>query len=281
MRELRDRVAVVTGAGSGIGRALALRFADEGMDVAVTDIDGAALTSTAEAVASRGVRTVTHVADVGEHAEVEAFADLVYAELGAVHLLCNNAGVYMGGQTWTRPAADFAWTLRVNLWGILHGLNAFIPRMLDGGEEGHVVNTCSVAGLFVGPGAAPYTISKWAAFAATLSLAQELALTGAPIGVSALCPGGVTTRIHESERARPASLPYTPGDDAAFMQTMIEQTVANGIPPESVADHVISAIHTRRFLILTHPAYANGLPAQATTLLTGTLPTLPNFEQQA
>ncbi|GAB2861703.1 SDR family NAD(P)-dependent oxidoreductase [Actinocorallia aurea] len=278
MRELRDRIAVVTGAGSGIGRALALRLADEGMDVAVTDIDGAALASTAEAVAAKGVRTVTYVADVGEQPEVEAFAEFVYAELGAVHLLCNNAGVYMGGQTWTRPAADFAWTLRVNLWGVLHGLHAFVPRMLDAGDEGHIVNTCSVAGLFVGPGAAPYTVSKWAAFAATLSLAQELALSGAPIGVSALCPGGVTTRIHESERVRPASLAYVPGDDAAFMQTMIEQTVENGISPESVADQVVSAVRDRRFLVLTHPAYAEGLPDQAAALADGRLPNMPDFE---
>ncbi|MEO3783668.1 SDR family NAD(P)-dependent oxidoreductase [Actinocorallia sp. B10E7] len=278
MHELNGRVAVVTGAGSGIGRALALRLADEGMDLALGDVQREALAETGELAGTRGVRVVSRVVDVGEEHEVEAFAEQVYADLGAVHLLCNNAGVFMGGRVWTRPAADFEWALRVNLWGLLHGARAFVPRMLDQGHEGHIVNTCSVAGLFVGPGSAPYTVSKWAAFAATLSLAQELAMQNAKIRVSALCPGGVTTRIHESERVRPAGLRSEPGDDSIFMNEMIRATVENGIPPEEVAGQVVDAVRAGRFLVLTHPAYAGGLPEQAEALVAGRLPGMPDFE---
>ncbi|GGV35996.1 hypothetical protein GCM10010182_70120 [Actinomadura cremea] len=274
MRELGGRVAVVTGAASGIGRALAVRLADEGMRLALADIDPDGLDETAALAQAAG----THVVDVGDEAAVREFADRVFAEMGAVHLLCNNAGVYMGGRMWTRPAADFEWTLRVNLWGILHGVRAFVPRMLERGGEGHVVNTCSVAGLFVGPGAAPYTVSKWAAFAASLSLAQELAMEGSRIGVSALCPGGVATRIHESERTRPAGLESEPGDDAAFMNEMIAATVAGGIAPEDVAARVVDAVREERFLVLTHPEYEPGLAEQAAALTAGRLPGLPDFE---
>ncbi|GAA0942896.1 SDR family NAD(P)-dependent oxidoreductase [Actinocorallia libanotica] len=278
MDELGGRTAAITGAGSGIGRALALRLAGEGMDLALADVQPEALAETRELAAAYDVRIVSRVTDVGEEREVEAFADLAFTELGAVHLLCNNAGVFAGGQVWTRPAADFEWSLRVNLWGILHGLRAFVPRMIEQDTEGHIVNTCSVAGLFVGPGSAPYTVSKWAAFAATLSLAQELALQGSKLRASALCPGGVTTRIHESERVRPAGLASEPGDDSAFMLEMIRTTVENGISPEEVAAQVVDAVRSGRFLVLTHPAYTEGLSEQAEALISGGLPRMPDYE---
>ncbi|MGI8335581.1 SDR family NAD(P)-dependent oxidoreductase [Actinomadura scrupuli] len=278
MREFHGRVAVVTGAGSGIGRALALRFAAEGMSLALADIEEGPLEGTRKTAAEIGAEVIAQVTDVGAEDSVTAFAERTFAELGAVHLLCNNAGVFMGGRLWTRPAADFEWVLRVNLWGVLHGVRAFVPRMIEQDTEGHVVNTCSVAGLFAGPGAAPYTVSKWAAFAASLSLAQELALSGSRLRVSALCPGGVTTRIHESERTRPASLGTEPGEDSAFMEQMIATTVERGISPDMVADQVVEAVRSERFLVLTHPAYAPGLAEQAEALVAGGLPRMPDFE---
>jgi NAD(P)-dependent dehydrogenase (short-subunit alcohol dehydrogenase family) len=279
VRELRGRAAAVTGAGSGIGRALSVRLAREGVRLALADLDGDALAETERALGP-GTTVVTQVTDVGDERSVQAFADRAFAALGEVHLLFNNAGVYMGGRTWTRPAADFEWTLRVNLWGILHGVRAFVPRMIEQGGEGHIVNTCSVAGLFAGPGAAPYTVSKWAAFAATLSLAQELALEDSPLRVSALCPGGVRTRIHESERGRPAGLATEPGEDSAFMGEMIAQTVAGGIPVEKVVEDVLSAVREERFLVLTHPEYRPGLAEQAEALAAGRLPGMPDFEMR-
>lgn len=281
MRDLRGRAAAVTGAGSGIGRALAVRLAREGVSLALADVDADALAETERALDPDGGATVvTQVADVGDEQSVQAFADSAFASLGEVHLLFNNAGVYMGGRTWTRPAADFEWTLRVNLWGILHGVRAFVPRMIEQGGEGHIVNTCSVAGLFAGPGAAPYTVSKWAAFAATLSLAQELALENSPLRVSALCPGGVQTRIHESERGRPAGLATEPGEDSAFMGEMIAATVAGGIPVEDVVERTLSAVRDGRFLVLTHPEYEPGLAEQAAALAAGRLPGMPDFEMR-
>jgi NAD(P)-dependent dehydrogenase (short-subunit alcohol dehydrogenase family) len=277
VRDLRGRAAAVTGAGSGIGRALALRLAREGVRLALADIDEEALAETARALGP-GATVVTQVTDVGEEASVRAFADRAFAEFGEVRLLFNNAGVYMGGRTWTRPAADFEWTLRVNLWGVLHGVRAFVPRMIEQGGEGHIVNTCSVAGLFAGPGAAPYTVSKWAAFAATLSLAQELALENSPLRVSALCPGGVRTRIHESERGRPAGLATEPGEDSAFMEEVIAATVAGGIPVEDAVEAALGAVREGRFLVLTHPEYEPGLAEQAEALAAGRLPRLPDYE---
>ncbi|MDL4814373.1 SDR family NAD(P)-dependent oxidoreductase [Actinomadura opuntiae] len=277
MRELRGKAAAITGAGSGIGRALAVRLAREGVSLALADIDEEALAETERAV-SPGTTVVTQVTDVGDEDSVLAFADRAFGSLGEVRLLFNNAGVYMGGRTWTRPAADFEWTLRVNLWGILHGVRSFVPRMIEQGGEGHIVNTCSVAGLFAGPGAAPYTVSKWAAFAATLSLAQELALENSPLRVSALCPGGVRTRIHESERGRPEDLATEPGEDSAFMGEMIAATVAGGIPVERVVEETLSAVREGRFLVLTHPEYEPGLAEQAEALAAGRLPRLPDFE---
>jgi NAD(P)-dependent dehydrogenase (short-subunit alcohol dehydrogenase family) len=279
VRELRGKAAAVTGAGSGIGRALAVRLAREGVRLALADIDAEALAETERALGP-GATVVTQVTDVGDEEAVLSFADRAFAALGEVHLLFNNAGVYMGGRTWTRPAADFEWTLRVNLWGVLHGVRAFVPRMIEQGGEGHIVNTCSVAGLFAGPGAAPYTVSKWAAFAATLSLAQELALENSPLGVSALCPGGVRTRIHESERGRPARLATEPGEDSAFMGEMIAQTVADGIPVEQAVDRTMDAIREGRFLVLTHPEYEPGLAEQAEALAAGRLPGMPDFEMR-
>ncbi|MQY06903.1 SDR family NAD(P)-dependent oxidoreductase [Actinomadura macrotermitis] len=283
MRELTGRVAVVTGAGSGIGRALALRFAAEGMRVALADVQPDALEETRRALAGAvpaGTGTIAQVTDVGDEASVQALADRVYDGFGAVHLLCNNAGVFAGGQMWSRPAADFEWVLRVNLWGILHGVRAFVPRMLDQDSEGHVVNTCSVAGLFAAPFTGPYTVSKFAAYAATETLAHEFAMTGAKLRASALCPGGVATGIHRSGRNRPDALAADPTDDQRFIDTVIADTVADGIEPAAVADAVVDAVRAERFLVLTHPSYAAGLSGRAAALAEGALPGLPDFESR-
>ncbi|WP_051468151.1 SDR family NAD(P)-dependent oxidoreductase [Actinomadura oligospora] len=278
MERLSGRVAVVTGAGSGIGRALAERFAAEGMGVAIADIEEEPLEDVRRDLAGRGAPVVAQVLDVGDERAVHTFADRVFDHFGAVHLLCNNAGVFSGGQIWSRPARDFAWTLQVNLWGVLHGIQAFVPRMIEGGDEGHVVNTASVAGLFASPFSGPYSISKFAAYAATECLAHELVITGSKLRASALCPGGVATRIHQSDRNRPATTPTAPSDDQAFVDQVIADTVAGGIPPEQVADQVVDAVRTQRFLILTHDTYRPGLTARATALTADALPDLPTYE---
>ncbi|WP_157252446.1 SDR family NAD(P)-dependent oxidoreductase [Nonomuraea typhae] len=276
MREFSGKVAVVTGAASGIGRALALRFADEGMHLMLADVDPSGLAETA--ALARPARVLTQITDVSDAAAVQHLAARTFGELGAVHVLCNNAGVFQGGHIWTRTPEDFTWLLGVNLWGVLHGIQSFVPRMIEQDTEGHIVNTVSVAGLFATPYMGGYGVSKYAALAASQTLAQDLALTGAKLKVTALCPGGVRTRIDDSERVRPADLVVGRTRDDRRAQAIIESIVEKGIDPGEVARQVVVAIREERFLLLTHPEYAKGLREQVEALLDGGLPKLPDYE---
>jgi len=279
MEQFTGKVAVVTGAGSGIGRALAHRFAAEGMRVVVADIEDAALEeATASILASTpGAPVLPHRVDVRLGAEVEELADRVFAEWGQVDLLCNNAGVFVTGFLWERPVEDLEFVLGVNLWGILHGIRAFVPRMIAQETEGHVVNTCSTAGLFGSPYAGPYTISKFAALAATESLAGDLIATGSKLRASALCPGVVATRIAQSDRNRPAELATAPTAEQAVVQSVMEETVAAGIDPAEVADLVFDAVRSERFLVLTHEHHAKDLVARGEQLAARELPAMVDF----
>lgn len=276
MRELSSKVAVVTGAASGIGRALAVRLAAEGMSLMLADVDPGGLAETAE-LAGNG-KALTQITDVSDEASVHHLADRAFGELGAVHVLCNNAGVFQSGHLWTRTSEDFSWLLGVNLWGVLHGIQAFVPRMIEQDTEGHIVNTVSVAGLLGAPSAGGYAVSKYAAFAATQSLAQDLAAVGSRLRVTALCPGGVRTRINHSEQVRPAALSIARGSDGLETQDRLDSLVERGIEPERVAGLVVEAIHEERFLLLTHPDYGTGLRRQTDALLTGGIPPLPAYE---
>ncbi|MEV0592033.1 SDR family NAD(P)-dependent oxidoreductase [Nonomuraea cavernae] len=276
MRELSSKVAVVTGAASGIGRALAVRLAAEGMSLMLADVDPGGLAETAE-LAGNG-KALTQITDVSDEASVHHLADRAFGELGAVHVLCNNAGVFQSGHLWTRTPEDFSWLLGVNLWGVLHGIQAFVPRMIEQDTEGHIVNTVSVAGLLGAPSAGGYAVSKYAAFAATQSLAQDLAAVGSRLRVTALCPGGVRTRINHSEQVRPAALSIARGSDGLETQDRLDSLVERGIEPERVAGLVVEAIHEERFLLLTHPDYGTGLRRQTDALLTGGIPPLPDYE---
>lgn len=282
MQDLATKVAVVTGAGSGMGRAMALRFAAEGMRVALADVDADSLTETERLIVDAGRDAgdvLAQLTDVASEAEVDALADRVYEAWGQVDLLVNNAGVFVGGFLWARPAADIEFVLGPNLWGILHGIRAFVPRMLAQGTEGHVVNTVSAAGLLGTPYAGPYSISKFAALAATEALASDLESIGALIKVTALCPGLVDTNIATgSERHRPAALATETTDDRAFVSDMLaEVTAQGGIDPAEVAEMVVGAIREERFLLLTHEMYAAALTERAQALVAGTLPPRGDF----
>ncbi|HEY8120342.1 MAG TPA: SDR family NAD(P)-dependent oxidoreductase [Myxococcota bacterium] len=253
MKELRGRVAVVTGAASGIGRALARRFGAEGMRVVLADVESAALAGVASELAGAGVEALAVRTDVTSPDSVSALAERTYQAFGAAHVVCNNAGVFAGGLSWEAPLSDFEWVLGVNTFGVLHGIRAFVPRMLASGEPGHIVNTASMAGLTYGPTSSAYFVSKHATLALSESLYLELKNKGAPIGVSAICPELVATKIGESERNRPLHLkrgdePASPERDA--VESAIRVAIPQGIAPDAIAERALTAIRDDRFYVL-------------------------------
>jgi NAD(P)-dependent dehydrogenase (short-subunit alcohol dehydrogenase family) len=275
MEQLHGKVAVVTGAGSGIGRALVRRFAAEQMRVVAADIEGTALAETVDGL----VGTSSFVADVANFDDVDALAEHAYETFGATDVLCNNAGVFAGGLMWERPPSDFAWTIGVNLWGILNAIRAFGPRMLAADTAAHIVNTVSMAGVCTNAFSGPYTVSKFAAQAATECLAHDLRAIGAPIKVSAVVPGSVATRIATSARNRPEPLAAERSDDATFVeQALADLTSTQGAPPEDVATMILDAIRSDQFLVPTKPSYAQQLRDRYDALVEKVLPPMPAFD---
>jgi NAD(P)-dependent dehydrogenase (short-subunit alcohol dehydrogenase family) len=265
MDDFQGKVAVVTGAASGIGRALAARFGREGMRVVLADIERAPLDRAAEALAGElGRGNVLAVpTDVGDEQAIDALAAATFDRFGTAHVVCNNAGVGVGGLTWTVPADRWRWIVDVNLLSVAHGIRAFVPRMIDQGE-GHVVNTASAAGILTGPGMAPYFATKHAVVALSESLHFDLQLVGGSVGVSVLCPEWVRTQIHESERNRPPDVGEMPGvppaggdgeggGPAPALGDFIRGLIDSGLDPADVAGMVVDAIRTGRFWITTHP----------------------------
>jgi NAD(P)-dependent dehydrogenase (short-subunit alcohol dehydrogenase family) len=275
VQDLAGRTAVVTGAASGIGRSLARRFLAEGMPVVVADIEEEALAAVAADLGDDALAVTT---DVTVRDDVEQLAARAYERFGSVDLLCNNAGVFQGGLLWECTDADFEWTLRVNLWGILHGIRAFVPRMLAAGTEAHVVNTISMAGLATTPFSGPYNVSKFAAMAATECLAHDLATIGAPITVSAVCPGLVDTGISRSRRNRPESLATEQHEGGAFVEQALADGTAGSMSPDDVADLVLEAVREERFLVPTRPSYAQQLADRCDDLVGRRVPRSPTFD---
>jgi NAD(P)-dependent dehydrogenase (short-subunit alcohol dehydrogenase family) len=263
--DLVDKVAVITGAGSGIGRAIAQRCGAEGMHVVAADVEEHALTETVAAIGGDAIGVLCDVADA---AQVDALAGAAYDTFGAVHLLCNNAGVFQAGVVWERTHADWEWVLGVNVWGIIHGIRSFVPRMIAQGTEGHVVNTSSLAGLVSNAFSGPYNVSKFAALGLSESLAHDLKATGAQIGASVLVPGSVNTRIADSTRNRPADLHAGVGaEDAAFVDKALADMTSTGIDPAEVATLVLDAVRTGQFVIPTSPGYDKQITTRAEALL--------------
>ena len=251
MQDFDGKVAVVTGGASGIGFALGRRFADEGMNVVLADVEAPALDRAVRELRAAGAEVHGVVTDVSDGAQVQALADEAVTRFGAVHVVCNNAGVGAGGSAWEMPLSTWEWVLGVNLWGVIHGLRAFVPILLQQ-SEGYVVNTASVAGLVAAPYMAPYNASKHAVVAISESLHHELALTGASVKVSVICPAWVKTRIAESARNRPAQLRDEDEDATAAGAALLQQLLEQGMAPDVVADKVLAAMRAEQFWILTH-----------------------------
>lgn len=288
MDDFTGKVAVVTGAASGIGWALAERWAREGMRVVLADVERAPLEQAAATLADQvgADRVLAVPTDVRDEDAVDALAAATFERFGAAHVLCSNAGVGVGGLAWTVPADRWRWIVEVNLLSVAHGIRAFVPRMIEQGE-GHVVNTASAAGLLTGPGMGPYYATKHGVVALSEALHFDLQLTGAPVGVSVLCPEWVRTRIAESERNRPAHVADMPGAPAAGsngdddegtggpgLADFIRGLVDGGLEPAEVAAAVVDGVRTGRFWIITHPTTIPTVQRRWEAIATDGRPTL-------
>lgn len=256
MKDFAGRVAVITGAASGFGREFARIGARLGMKLALADIQADALAATVDELRAQGAQAFGETVDVSHAADVERLAQRTLDAYGAVHLVFNNAGVAAGGLVWEQTVKDWEWVLGVNLWGVIHGVRTFVPIMLAQGDECHVVNTASVAGLLSPQLMGVYNVGKHGVVTLTETLYQDLRVTGARIGVSLLCPAFVPTGIAQSHRNRPASL----RDEAAPTASMIaaqkasEKAVSSGrVSAEVVAQMTFDAIAGNRFYVITHP----------------------------
>ncbi len=277
MQEFRDKVAVITGAASGIGLALAKRFAREGMKLVLADIEEENLRRVEQEFRKAGVPVLAIRTDVSRGQDVERLAEKTLATFGAVHIVCNNAGVAPGGAVWENTTADWEWVLGVNLWGVIHGVRVFVPIMLRQDTPCHVVNTASVAGLLSPPGMGIYCVSKHAVVTLTECLYHDLVERGAKIGASVLCPAYVPTGIIDSERNRPALLrnptrPRSP-EDLEREEQMRHAVQSGRVSAEMVAETVLDGIMQDRFYILTHPRIKSAIQTRMEDILEQRNPT--------
>jgi NAD(P)-dependent dehydrogenase (short-subunit alcohol dehydrogenase family) len=257
MKKFKDKVAVITGAASGIGYGLAKRCAQEGMKVVLAGINEDTLKKVEEDIKKTGATTLVVKTDVSKAEDVKALAEKTLDAFGAVHLLFNNAGVLVLSTTWESTLADWQWVLGVNLWGVIHGIHFFVPLMIKQGTECHIINTASSAGLMVTAKGGNYAVSKHAVVALSETLYLEMAEGGYNIGVSVLCPWAVKSNMLESERNRPLALMNKPGkgldmSDPEVQASMrfLKQLHEDGMPPQQVANIVFEAIEENKFYIL-------------------------------
>jgi NAD(P)-dependent dehydrogenase (short-subunit alcohol dehydrogenase family) len=250
MKILKDKVAVITGAASGIGREIAKRCGEEGMKLVLSDVDIGGLNATA--AMAKGAESICVECDVTDPGSVDAMASAAYARFGAVHLLFNNAGVIVSGTVWSSTLEDWKWVMDVNLMGVVHGIRSFVPRMRAAGEQAHVVNTASLAGLTTVPGLGAYCVSKHAVVAITECLHLDLRAEDSPIGVSVLCPAFVPTGIAHSERNRPAALAATSLDAASFGERTAKAVQSGKLSATNIANMTIDAVKAGDFYIVTH-----------------------------
>jgi NAD(P)-dependent dehydrogenase (short-subunit alcohol dehydrogenase family) len=279
VKEFLGKTAVVTGAGSGLGRCMAERFAAEGMQLVLADIELEPLMQFEETLRKRGLQTIAEQVDVSQAADLERLAERAYAQFGAVHLLCNNAGVFPpGAPVWREEPATWQWTLGVNFFGVLHGIQAFVPRMLRAGHEAHIVNTASLAGLTTRPLMSAYNVSKHAVVALSECLHAELQLTSDKIHVSVLCPAWAKTRLAESTRNKPPGVHANPDSSFGFSEAL-RDVVEGGTEPEVIVNTMLEAIRANRFWILTHPHLNQGIRDRFESILAGTNPPVKDLRK--
>ena len=278
MKDFQGKVAVITGGASGLGRAMADRFAREGMHIVLADVEPDALARAEAEMKAAGAKVIGVRTDVSKAAEVEALAQKTLAAFGGVHLLANNAGVAEGGKVWDNTVADWEWVLGVNMWGVIHGVRVFTPIMLKQGSEGHIVNTASVAGLISPPGMGIYCVSKHAVVTLTECLHHDLAQQTDKVKCSVLCPAYVPTGIADSGRNRPAELSETRHKTVAdlALDASLKKAVQSGkLSAADVAQKVFEAVREGRFYILTHPKIKPSIQWRMEDILQERNPTNP------
>ncbi|MEM1248286.1 MAG: SDR family NAD(P)-dependent oxidoreductase [Acidobacteriota bacterium] len=249
---LADGVAVITGAASGIGLALAQRATREGMTVVATDIDEVALEEAKREIVGLGGRVHTRIVDVAEAAHLDALADDVYERFGSVRLLFNNAGVAVMRPFLETSLQDWMWTLDVNLWGVVHGMRAFVPRMVQQQQRATVMNTASAAGLTSPSGLSPYNVTKQGVVALTETVQRELQEDGVEhVRIAVLCPELIATQIHRSERNRPNKRANE--SELENRAHLLEEPMQSAMKPYEVADLAFAALESDQIHILTHP----------------------------
>jgi NAD(P)-dependent dehydrogenase (short-subunit alcohol dehydrogenase family) len=277
VKVLSDRVAVVTGAASGIGFALANAFAAEGMKVVLADVEKPMLEQAQQTFASSGAEVLAVPTDVSVQSDVEHLANEALQAFGAIHVVCNNAGVSLASLApiWEASIPDWEWMLGVNVWGVIHGLRTFVPVLLEQ-PEGHVVNTASIAGL--APAALGiYSVTKHAVVALSEALQLQLAAAHARVGVSVLCPGWVQTRLDEAERNRPVRFQNATHEVVDPMVAAARGAeLAGATSPQTVASCVVDAIRTDRFYVLPHPEWLGVVRSRADAIERGVPPTAPD-----
>ena len=267
--DLQGKTAVITGGASGIGLAMAHCFGAQGMNVVIADVEQGALNTASDELIEAGINCAAMRCDVSDRNAVEALADFAYSEFGAVHVLCNNAGVVHRAPVWEATIESWEWVLGVDLWGPIYGVHSFVPRMIASGEPGHVINTASTAGLLTFPSIASYDVAKQGVVALSEVLLADAMAAKLPIRASVLCPGVVRTKIGQSERNRPDGVK----GEAFGTQNLTSATEA--IDPEEVAEQVLKAIVDGTFWIITHPRYVGLVKERAEGMLTGGIPPIP------
>jgi NAD(P)-dependent dehydrogenase (short-subunit alcohol dehydrogenase family) len=269
---------VITGAASGLGRALAGAFGAHGAKLVLADVDEAALARAAGELRALGVAVATQPTDVSQGESVERLARAALDSFGAVHVVCNNAGVAPLGVVWESTESDWRWALGVNLWGVIHGVRVFTPILLRQGDEGHIVNTASVAGLIAPPGMGVYNVTKHAVVALSETLHHDLAARQAKVRCSVVCPAFFASGIADSERSRPAALASdrTKSDEDRALEAMLHKATRSGrLSAEDIAAQVLDAIRDERFYVLTHPKINGAIERRMRDLLDGREPSSP------
>lgn len=273
MDDFEGKVAVVTGAASGIGRAMADAFVAEGMKVVLADVESGPLEAAATELRERGGDVFAVLADVREPAEVDRIGAAAMDVFGGLHVACNNAGVSGGGLSWEIDLETWRWIIDVDLWGVIHGVRTFTPLIIRSGG-GHIVNTASMAGLSSNAGMGPYNVAKHGVVTLSETMYVELEMTHPEVGVSVLCPGWVRTRINESERNRPdqPAVGDDPDENLLALKEMVGNWIAEGLQPAHVASLVVEAIRERRFYVLTHPEWQGMVRDRVDRMLSGENP---------